>query len=71
MPRPSYDKRHDHDGEISRKHGNTLISTLRETYGDGFARGFDGNEKLNHMLERLDQESLAHLGAFTATQPTG
>jgi hypothetical protein len=31
---PGLDGRHrDKDGEISKKHGNTLISTLRETYG--------------------------------------
>jgi hypothetical protein len=34
------DGRHrDKDGEISKKHGNTLIGTLRETYGPDFARG--------------------------------
>jgi hypothetical protein len=32
------DARHrDKNGEISRKHGNTLIHTLRKTYGLGFA----------------------------------
>ena len=31
---PDLDGRHrDKNGEISRKHGNTLISTLRQTYG--------------------------------------
>jgi hypothetical protein len=29
----------DKDGEISRKHGNTLIGTLRVSYGSGFAKG--------------------------------
>jgi|HubBroStandDraft_6_1064221.scaffolds.fasta_scaffold4495641_1 hypothetical protein len=53
--------KHDHDGEISRRHGTTLISTLREIYGGDFAIGFDGSEKLNYTLERLDSESLAHL----------
>jgi hypothetical protein len=28
----------DKDGEISRKHGNELIGTLRITYGSGFAK---------------------------------
>ena len=27
------DRHRDKDGRISRKHGNTLIQTLRETYG--------------------------------------
>lgn len=34
------DARHgDKTGEISRKHGNTLVSTLRRIYGDTFATG--------------------------------
>jgi hypothetical protein len=34
------DTRHrDENGEISRKHGNTLIRTLRKTYGPGFVGG--------------------------------
>jgi hypothetical protein len=28
----------DKGGEISRKHGNTLIGTLRISYGKGFAK---------------------------------
>jgi hypothetical protein len=30
-------RRRDKSGEISRKHGNTLIRTLRKTYGQSFA----------------------------------
>jgi hypothetical protein len=34
------DGRHrDKNGEISRKHGNTLIGTLRKIYGTSFAAG--------------------------------
>ena len=41
------DGRHrDKDGEISKKHGNTLIGTLRETYGPDFARGEAETAKL-------------------------
>ena len=29
----------DKDGELSRKHGNTLIGTLRSHYGADFATG--------------------------------
>jgi len=32
-------RQRDKNGEISRKHGNTLIRTLRKTYGPGFASG--------------------------------
>jgi|HubBroStandDraft_6_1064221.scaffolds.fasta_scaffold222163_4 hypothetical protein len=63
------DSRYDKDGAISRQHGNTLISTLRETYGADFASGFDGDEKLDYTLERLDQESLSHLGACCRLEP--
>ena len=38
-------------GEISRKHGNTLIRTLRKTYGSDFAKGLD-----EQTLSRLIRE---------------
>ena len=38
MKQPGLDQRHrDKNGEIDKKHGNTLISTLRQTYGPNFA----------------------------------
>ena len=44
----AFEARHrDKNGEISRKHGNTLIRTLRKTYGQGFAPGCADNAKLN------------------------
>ena len=50
------DGRHrDKNGEISKKHGNTLISTLRQTYGTGFAPGRSGDEKLKDVLHDLDE----------------
>ena len=56
------DGRHrDKNGEISKKHGNTLISTLRKTYGAGFAPGRSGEEKLKDVLHDLDEPSLTHL----------
>jgi hypothetical protein len=59
---PGLDGRHrDKNGEISKKHGNTLISTLRQTYGDGFAPGRPGNEKLKDVLHDLDEPSLTDL----------
>ena len=33
------------DGEISRKHGNTLIRTLRKTYGVTFAKNCSDTRK--------------------------
>jgi hypothetical protein len=56
------DARHrDKNGEISRKHGNALIRTLRKTYGPGFAKGRADDEKLSDVLHKLDELSLSHL----------
>jgi hypothetical protein len=62
MKQPGLDNRHrDKDGEISRKHGNTLIATLRQTYGSDFARGFRGSTRLGEVLHILDESSLSQL----------
>ena len=59
---PGLDHRHrDKDGEISRKHGNTLVSTLRHTYGPNFAPGIDGSKKLSEVLHIVDEPSLSKL----------
>jgi hypothetical protein len=59
---PGLDERHrDNDGAISRKHGNTLISTLRQTYGANFAEGEPSNARLKDVLNRLDERSLRQL----------
>jgi hypothetical protein len=56
------DARHrDKNGEISRKHGNTLIRTLRRTYGPGFAAGCRDDEMLSDVLQKLDETSLNYL----------
>ena len=62
MQQPGLDQRHrDKDGEISRKHGNTLIGTLRKTYGQHFAMGCADHEKLSDALHRLDVNSVSQL----------
>jgi hypothetical protein len=38
------------NGEIDRKHGNTLVGTLRETYGEDFAAGHRADMKLSTLL---------------------
>jgi hypothetical protein len=56
------DHRHrDRNGQISRKHGNTLIRTLRETYGPSFAPNCDPNAKLSDCLDQIDEPSLSKL----------
>lgn len=51
----------DKNGEISRKHGNTRIRTLRKTYGPGFAGGCADDAKLSDVFSKLDGTSLNHL----------
>ena len=46
MSKSGLDNRHrNHDGEISHKHGNTLIGALRKIYGQGFAAGYPATER--------------------------
>jgi hypothetical protein len=62
MKEVGLDSRHrDKDGEISKKHGNTLIMTLREKYGKDFAKGEPGMSRLKDVLARLDEPSLSKL----------
>jgi len=62
VKQPGLDKRHrDETGQISRKHGNTRVSTLREKYGETFAAGVHGNAKLSTVLDQLDKQSLSQL----------
>jgi hypothetical protein len=49
------------DGQISSKHGNTLIRTLRKVYGQSFAAGYSETEKLREILLNLNQTSLSQL----------
>ena len=62
MEEPALDNRHrDKNDEISKKHGNTLVWTLRQTYGLGFAPGQPGHKKLSEILHELDVDSLSQL----------
>jgi hypothetical protein len=62
MKQPGLDHRHrDKDGEISKKYGNTLVGTLRKTYGPAFAPGLSHQDKLSDVLHRLDETSLSKL----------
>jgi hypothetical protein len=51
----------DKGGEISRKHGDALIGTLRSSYGSRFAKGCTDDEKLSDVLAKLDEPSLFKL----------
>ncbi|MGH6956803.1 MAG: hypothetical protein ACREEW_09100 [Caulobacteraceae bacterium] len=49
----------DEDGEIRRKRGDTLVGTLRDTYGSDFAAGYRSDMRLDTLLERTGAESLS------------
>ena len=46
-------RRRDKNGEISRKHGNTLIGTLRKIYSPSFVHGQSEEAKLSDVLAKL------------------
>jgi hypothetical protein len=59
---PGLDDRHrDQDGRVEKKHGNTLVGTLRGTYGESFAEGFRTDAKLSTVLQRTGYESLTQM----------
>ena len=51
-------RKRDANGQISHKHGNTLVKSLREEYGENFAKGHRGDMKLSTLLEKEGVESL-------------
>ena len=62
MSKAGLDNRHGkHDGEISHKHGDTLVGTLRKIYGQGFAAGYPPTEKLSGVMTYLNETSLSQL----------
>jgi hypothetical protein len=64
LKQPGLDHRlRDKQGEISRKHGNTRISTLRLTCGPRFAPDIPGNVTLKEVIETLAEPSLSELFA--------
>jgi hypothetical protein len=54
-------RRRNKDGEITQKHGNTLLRTLRKIYGQSFGAGWPENEKLSEVLLQLNETSLSQL----------
>lgn len=59
---PGLDDRHrNKDGEIDRKHGNTRVDTLRDTYGPNFAPGRRGDMELENLLANEKVDSLSQL----------
>ena len=62
MSKAGLDNHHrNKDGEISHKHGNTVIRTLRKIYGQSFAAGYPATQKLSEVLLQLNETSLSQL----------
>ena len=57
----SFDRHRDKNGQMSRKHGNTLVSTLRGIYGPTFAPNCQPTAMLSDVRAELDEPSLTHL----------
>jgi hypothetical protein len=62
MSKPGLDHRHrNHDAEVSHKHGDIPIRTLRKVYGQSFAAGYPETVKLSEVLLQLNETSLSQL----------
>jgi hypothetical protein len=48
----------DHNGEIRKKRSDTKIETLRQTYGDDFAKGYRSDAHLGTLLKKEGVETL-------------
>jgi hypothetical protein len=57
----AFERHRDLNGQLGRKHGNTLISEFRKHYGSTFATDCADNQKLKDVLDRLDEPSLSQL----------
>jgi len=51
----------DNAGEIRHGRSDTLVGTLRETYGADFAKGYRSNAKLGAVLKREKADNLSSL----------
>ena len=49
------------NGEIRRKREDTLVRTLRDTYGDNFAPGYRSDAELGTVLKREGVTDLSQL----------
>jgi hypothetical protein len=47
------DRCRDRDGEIRQKRGDTLVGTLRKTYGPDFAPGVRSDTRLDTLRDRM------------------
>lgn len=51
----------DHDGQIRKKRSDTKIKTLREEYGENFAKNYSSNATLGTVLKKEKVSTLDQL----------
>ena len=51
----------DHNGEIRKKRSDTLVKTLREEYGESFARNYRSDTTIGTALKKEKVDSLDQL----------
>jgi hypothetical protein len=51
----------DNDGEIRHKRSDTLIGTLRDSYGSDFAKGYRSDAQLGTVLKDENAKTLSEL----------
>jgi hypothetical protein len=61
FPKGLDDRQRDADGEIRKKRSDTLVGTLRKTYGEDFAEGYRSDARLGTVLKREAVETLDQL----------
>ena len=66
MPRKHFptgldNRMRDCDGEIHKKRSDTLVGTLRKTYGEDFAGGYRADAKLGTVLKQEGVDTLDQL----------
>jgi hypothetical protein len=61
FPKGLDNRQRDQDGQIRKKRSDTLVRTLRDEYGESFARGYRANTKLGTVLKQEGVETLDQL----------
>lgn len=61
FPKGLDNRMRDESGEIRKKRSDTLVGTLRQMYGEDFARGYRADAELGTVLEREGLDSLDQL----------
>lgn len=61
FPKGLDDRQRDQDGEIRKKRRDTLVGTLRNEYGDDFAKGYRKDAQLGTVLDKEGVDSLHQL----------